>query len=157
VGKFFPHEKVFRFFVKPLLSVQEMSRYIAVSVMLGLMWPYQLTQRNCVRISAIFTLNWVTHDFSNCGLSSSGGLQCIVTGSPISQELLYSFEYKMSSNLRRKLFLNESFRGKKLETCTFLEFKTHLNFSTGKNMWNMHLIFKVIWYLKYRCINTQFW
>jgi hypothetical protein len=32
--------------------------------------------------------------------------------------------------------------GKKLERCTILEFKTHLNFSIGKNV---HLIVEVIW------------
>jgi hypothetical protein len=40
----------------------------------------------------------------------------------------YYFEYNTPANLRRIHFLNVGFR-KKLESCTFLEFKTHLNFS----------------------------
>jgi hypothetical protein len=35
------------------------------------------------------------------------------------------------------------------EWCIFLEFKTHLNFSTGKNMKNMRFMFVVMRYLNY--------
>jgi hypothetical protein len=48
----------------------------------------------------------------------------------------YYFEYKTSSNLRRIQCLNVCFRKKILERCTFLEFKTILNFSTGKKFIN---------------------
>jgi hypothetical protein len=41
----------------------------------------------------------------------------------------YYFKYKKPSNLRHIQFLNVAFRGEKLERYTFLEFKSHLNFS----------------------------
>jgi hypothetical protein len=40
--------------------------------------------------------------------------------------------------------------GRKLERCTYLEFKMHLNFSIEKSVNNVHLIFEVIWYIKWR-------
>jgi hypothetical protein len=44
----------------------------------------------------------------------------------------YYFEYEMPSKLRRSHFLNMGFSKKKLKRCTFREFKTQLNFSSGK-------------------------
>jgi hypothetical protein len=44
--------------------------------------------------------------------------------------LPYYFEYKMPSNLRCVQLSNVG----KVIRCTFLEFKTHLNFSAGKNV-----------------------
>jgi hypothetical protein len=47
--------------------------------------------------------------------------------------ILYYFEYNSPSNLRTIQFLNVDFM-KKLKKCIFLEFKSHLDFSTEKKI-----------------------
>jgi hypothetical protein len=53
---------------------------------------------------------------------------------PHNHAIPYYFEYKTTSNLRRIQFLNVGFKEEKLKRWILLEFKTHLNFSTGKHV-----------------------